>query len=112
MKKTLSFVLFSVILFTACTKTETEPDPCAKGTIKFINQSVYPYSLYLNGKLVKSQEKVSTYEHEAFTGHYIIKIEQDTGYIATPYMKEYSLNLDGCETETIIIPKQPGEPTK
>ncbi len=112
MKRVLNLGLFSVLLIAGCTKTETKTDPCAKGTIKFINNSVYTYSLYLNDELVKSQDRQSTYDHEAFTGHYSIKIEQDTGYVATPYVKEYSINLDGCETETIVIPKQPGEPEK
>lgn len=112
MKRALNLGLLSVLLVMGCTKTETKTDPCAKGTIKFINNSVHTYSLYLNDRLVKSQEKLSTYDHEAFTGHYYVRIEQDSGYVATPYMKEYSIDLDGCETETFVIPKQPGEPAK
>lgn len=112
MKRALNLGLFSLLLAVGCTKTETKTDSCAMGTIKFINNSVYPYSLYLNDKLVKTQEKQSTYDHSGFTGHYAIKIVQDTGYVATPYTKEYSVDLGGCETETIVIPKQPGEPEK
>ncbi|MBW7914922.1 MAG: hypothetical protein H3C54_14745 [Taibaiella sp.] len=112
MKRALNLGLFSLLLAVGCTKTETKTDSCAMGTIKFINNSVYPYSLYLNDKLVKTQEKQSTYDHSGFTGHYAIKIVQDTGYVATPYTKEYSVDLGGCETETIVITKQPGEPEK
>ncbi|HEY9178062.1 MAG TPA: hypothetical protein VIN07_10240 [Flavipsychrobacter sp.] len=111
MKKALNLVLLSVLLGTSCTK-ETEPDPCAMGTIKFDSYSIHSYSLYVNDRLVKNHAGRSAYDHSAFTGQYTVKVVQDSGYIATPYVKEYSLDLQGCETETIVIPKQPGEPDK
>lgn len=111
MKKALNLVLLSVLLLAGCTK-ETKTDPCAMGTIKFDSQSIHSYSLYLNDRLVKNHAGRSTYDHSAFTGHYTIKVEQDSGYVATPYVKEYSIDLAGCETETIVIPRQPGEPDK
>lgn len=112
MKRALNLGLLSVLLVMSCTKSETKTDPCAKGTLKFISYSKYPYTIYLNDREVKTLDQKNTYEHEAYTGHYNIKIEQDSGYIATPYMKEYSVNLGGCKTETFVIPKQPMEPDK
>ncbi|MBZ0099561.1 MAG: hypothetical protein K8F30_10775, partial [Taibaiella sp.] len=110
MKKALNVILFSALLAAGCTKTETKTDPCAKGTIKFVSMSDHSYSIYLNDEQVKNVVKRETYEHSGFTGHYNIKVQQDSGYVAAPYVKEYSINLKGCATETINIPRQPGEP--
>lgn len=112
MKRVLNFGILSVLLMMGCTKSETKTDPCAKGLIKFVSYSKYPYSLYLNDRLVKTLDQKNTYDHDAFAGHYNIKIEQDSGYVATPYIKEYSIDLEGCETETFVIPRQPLEPEK
>lgn len=112
MKRALNLGLLFVLLAAGCTKTETKEDPCAMGTIQFVSHSIHSYSLYLNDKLVNNHVGRSTYDHSAFTGHYNVKVVQDSGYVATPYVKEYGLNLGGCKTEIIVIPRQYGEPDK
>lgn len=110
MKKTLNVLLLSAVLLGAGCAKKVEPDPCAKGTFMFVSISDQPYSIYLNDEKVKSIGLRETYYHQAFSGHYSVMIEQDSGYIATPYEKDYSIDLKGCDTVRIEIPRQSYEP--
>lgn len=102
-------MISAVISLGSCIKQyepEPEPyvDPCTTGTIQLINTSDNPYDVFIDGKGIGQQPGNTTWEKTYDKGYHAIKVQQASGYILYPTIKEGSVTLDGCDKKVITYP--------
>ena len=75
------------------------------GTLKFISNSSYPYSVYINGTYAFDMNGGTThYEDFRATGYYTIRVLQVSGYISYPTDETFTGTLGCGATLTTIFP--------
>lgn len=79
-------------------------DPCPDGTITLVNNSSNPYNIYFNGAHEYTMQGGTRQDVTKPKGSYSIKVEQESGYVLYPTVKEYSTTLSGCDTKTVSFP--------
>lgn len=84
--------------------SEPEPDPCPTGKVVMVNNSSNPYDIFVNGAKDTQQPGKSKGTLTLAKGNYVIKVQQVSGYIAYPTVKEYNISLSGCDEKTISYP--------
>ena len=92
----------SILLFsnTVNTFSTTISD---KGKLKFTNNSINPYNVYVNNVLkISNMPGGTTNSYFYSPGNYSIRVEQQSGYIFNPTIQTYSgtLNCGGTLTTT------------
>lgn len=105
--KKLLLPVFAAIIFAGCAKepTATPKAPvCETGTLQFVNNSNHPYNVYVNGSFEFQQAGNTSREQDFTNGSYVIKVEQESGYLVYPTIKEYSGNLPGCGKVVVSYP--------
>ena len=102
-KKIIASVFIVFVLF-AC---EEEKRPCEKNNtfnLELTNGSSDPYNVYVNNKfiLVVAGKKKETIAAPA--GFAKITVEQKSGYILYPTVKEYESTISACESHYLVFP--------
>lgn len=101
MRKLSFLLLFTSFLFsTAC---EKEND-CLNGTVRFTSQSNNPYNLYINDILERRIPGNTFIELNLPEGRHRAKVEQVSGYLLVPTIRETTLNVFGCQDSQWIFP--------
>ena len=105
--KILAFI-FSLVLF-SCSKDDDGGgggggNPCTTAVVRMVNNSSNPYYLYVNGSYYGSLQGSTFDDYTLTEGYYNIKVEQISGYLFYPTIKEWSINLVGCQDRTLTFP--------
>lgn len=104
MKKSLAILLPAFLLVMSCTKTETKSQ-CATGTINVNNLSKFPFTMTVDDREPVELAGKSNTNNEYFSGKYFVRIEQKEGFAVSPAMQEQYVDVKGCETVYLTIPK-------
>jgi len=105
--KILAF-LFSLVLF-SCSKDDDDGgggggNPCTTADVRIVNNSSNPYYLYVNGSYNSSLQGNTFTDLTLNEGGYNFKVEQISGFLFYPTIKEWSINLVGCQDRTLTFP--------
>jgi hypothetical protein len=101
MKKVTTLIFFvAALAFIGC---EKEPS-CTTGTVRFTSTSINPYSLYIDGDYQRQIPGNTFVEYELTEGTHQVKVEQVSGYLVFPTIKEGTLNVFGCKESEWIFP--------
>lgn len=79
-------------------------DPCLTGTVRFTNTSNNPYNLSIDGVFKFQLNGNSFRELDLSEGQHQAKVEQVSGYILFPTVKETTLNVFGCQETEWVFP--------
>ena len=82
--------LLWLLVFPSC------KEDCSLGTVRFQNTSVDPYNLYINSELLQRIEGSSLEEFSIGEGDNVFRVEQISGFIFVPTVKEETVNVIGC----------------
>jgi Prealbumin-like fold domain len=76
-----------------------------KGSIVFVNGSADPYSIYVNGILVGTQDGNTTDTIASIpTGNYTVRVLQKTGYSGAPIDETFTSSITCGSTYTVLFP--------
>lgn len=103
--KILAF-LFSLVLI-SCSKDDDDGgggNPCTTADVRIVNNSSNPYYLYVNGSYNSSMQGNTFTDLTLNEGSYNFKVEQISGFLFYPTIKEWSINLVGCQDRTLTFP--------
>ncbi len=107
MKRLLVLLLITSVLM-GCDKDLTDPNaqngPCPTGEVQFINGSDDTYDIIINGNVVDQQAGNTSGSRTLDKGSYNIQVKQVSGYRFSPIVKEYSINIVGCDTHVLSYP--------
>lgn len=100
--KQLSFslILLSVMLFSTCKKD----DPCTTGSVRFTNTSTNPYDLYVDDQFQIRISGNTFTELDFPEGQIRVRVEQVSGFILFPTMKEGRISVFGCQENEWVFP--------
>jgi len=79
---------------------ENKKEPCEKdnfGKYEFENKSNHPYNLFINGKFIKRMESNAVSIFNIPSGSCAIKVEQVTGFLVYPTVKEVNIKIENCK---------------
>ena len=110
MRKILFFVAIALIAISCEETVEDNRTECQKeniGYIKFSNTSSDAYDVFVNNVHYKQQpgNTVSgSWLKYAAGKQYNIKVQQVSGYIFTPTVRNYTVTLNQCDEKTVTFP--------
>ena len=97
----MSLILSSVMFF-SCSKDSI--DNCLTGTVRFTNTSSNPYDLWVDGTYQFRLSGNTFRELDLTEGQHNAQVEQVSGYILYPTIKETTLSVFGCQEREWIFP--------
>ena len=99
-KVTILMIFLTMLPFIACKKEA----PCTTGTVRFTSTSANPYNLYIDGVFKKQIPGNTFSELELTEGSHQVKVEQVSGFILFPTIKEGVISVFGCQELEWIFP--------
>lgn len=107
--KKLLLIVAAVIAISGCIdKEDTNVTPVQSqpttGTIQFINNSQNPYDVFVDGTHVFQQSGKTTRDHSVSAGSHKVKVQQVSGYVLYPTVKEYEPNVTASENIVVSYP--------
>lgn len=109
MKKMILFLLVG-FFFYGCEPVEDNRTACQKenvGYFAFQNTSANAYDVFINGTYYK-QQPGNSYSSQwvAYPAGkaYTIKVQQVSGYVFSPTVKNYNVTLNQCDEKVISFP--------
>jgi|GEM_PF-1277811 len=77
---------------------------CTTAEVRLVNNSSNPYYVYVNGSYNTTMQGNTFIDYTWNEGYYNIKVEQVSGYLFYPTIKETSFNLIACQDRTVSFP--------
>jgi len=108
--KKISILFFVSMMLIACASNEPELTECQKenvGYLKFNNTSSNAYDIFIDGTHYKQQpgNSISSSWVKFKAGKaYVIKVQQVSGYIFSPTVKNFNVTINQCDEKTITFP--------
>ena len=102
-KKIIALVFIGVVLF-ACNEEKLACEENNTFSLELTNGASNPYDIYVNNRFrqtIAGKEK-STIAIPA--GFAKIRVEQKSGYILYPTVKEYEWTISACENYYLVFP--------
>jgi hypothetical protein len=93
-------ILSTLLLTTACNKE----DDCLTGKVRLTSLSDHPYDLYLDGAFSRRIQGNTFVEIDLIEGQHRAKVEQVSGYLLFPTVRETTLNVFGCKETEWVFP--------
>ena len=92
--------LICIALLCSCNKE----DECLDATVRFTNNSSNPYNLFIDGVFQKEISGNTFFELDLLEGQHTASVEQVSGFILFPTIKETTLNVFGCQEIGWVFP--------
>lgn len=114
MKKLLFCLLMAVAVLPSCKKGEdnttvtptgtnnNNPPAVTTGTIQFVNNSVNPYRIYINGDLKTTLSGGAYITYTVSLGTYSCRVLQTAGYVLYPTDQTYTCSITATDNSDVV----------